>query len=120
SEITVDERGRAKGAVYADEDGVTYEQEANVFVLACGAVETARLLLLSGNSRFPNGLANGSDLVGRNVTFHEYSAAVGTFDDPIYAWAGGGYVSASSFEFYAHDDSRGYARGGDSAAHGVC
>ena len=47
------------------------------------------------SGRFPNGLANGSDLVGRNVTFHEYSAAVGVFDDPIYAWAGGGYVSAS-------------------------
>ena len=37
-------------------------------------METARLLLLSKSGRFPNGLANGSDLVGRNVTFHEYSA----------------------------------------------
>ena len=82
SEITVDERGRAKSAVYADEDGTTYEQEADVFILACGAVETARLLLLSKSARFPNGLANGSDLVGRNVTFHEYSAAVGTFRRP--------------------------------------
>jgi choline dehydrogenase-like flavoprotein len=87
SEISVDEQGRAKGAVYSDEDGTTFEQEADVVILACGAVETARLLLLSKSSRFPNGLANGSDLVGRNVTFHEYSAAVGTFEDPIYAWA---------------------------------
>ena len=45
-------------------------------------------------ARFPNGLANGSDLVGRNVTFHEYGARSALFDDPIYAWAGGGYVSA--------------------------
>ena len=30
-------------------------------ILACGAVETARLLLLSKSGRFPNGLANGSD-----------------------------------------------------------
>src|SRR4029453_1207475 len=42
-EITVDDRGRAKGAVYQDADGRTYEQEADVVVLACGAVETARL-----------------------------------------------------------------------------
>jgi choline dehydrogenase-like flavoprotein len=118
-EITVDSRGAAKGAVYQDATGTTYEQEADVVILACGAVETARLLLLSKSAQFPNGLANGSDLVGRNVTFHEYSAAVGTFDDPIYAWAGGGYVSASSFEFYEHDDNRGFVSGGHMAVAGV-
>ena len=105
--------------MYADADGDLVEQEADVVVLACGAVETARLLLLSRSGRFPNGLANGSDLVGRNVTFHEYSAAVGIFDDPVYAWAGGGYVSASSFQFYEHDDSRGFASGGHIACAGV-
>jgi choline dehydrogenase-like flavoprotein len=118
-EISVDERGRAKSAVYADADGDLIEQEADVFVLAGGAVESARLLLLSRSGRFPNGLANGNDLVGRNVTFHEYSAAVGVFDDPIYAWAGGGYVSASSFQFYEHDDARGFASGGHVACAGV-
>ncbi|MGH3086719.1 MAG: GMC family oxidoreductase [Rubrobacteraceae bacterium] len=118
-EITVDERGRAKSAVYEDADGDLIEQEADVIILACGAVESARLLLLSRSGRFPNGLANGSDLVGRNVTFHEYSAAVGIFDDPIYAWAGGGYVSASSFQFYEHDDDRGFVGGGHIAAAGV-
>jgi choline dehydrogenase-like flavoprotein len=118
-EIIVDGRGRAQGAVYQDADGRSYEQEADVVVLACGAVETARLLLLSRSARFPNGLANGSDLVGRNVTFHEYSAAVATFEDPIYAWAGGGYVSASSFQFYEHDESRGFAGGGHMATAGV-
>jgi choline dehydrogenase-like flavoprotein len=118
-ELTVDEHGRVRSAVYQDADGDLIEQEADVFVLACGAVETARLLLLSRSGRFPNGLANGSDLVGRNVTFHEYSAAVGLFDDPIYAWAGGGYVSASSFQFYEHDDSRGFASGGHIACAGV-
>ncbi len=118
-EITVDERGRAKGAVYQDASGDVYEQEADVVVLACGAVETARLMLLSTSARFPKGLANGSDLVGRNATFHEYSAAVGVFDDPIYAWAGGGYVSASSFQFYEHDETRGFAGGGHMASAGV-
>jgi choline dehydrogenase-like flavoprotein len=118
-ELVVDERGRVRGAVFEDADGVVREQRADVFLLACGAVESARLLLLSKSGRFPNGLANGSDLVGRNVTFHEYSASVGTFDDPVNAWAGGGYVSASSFEFYGHDESRGHVSGGHIAAAGV-
>ena len=88
-------------------------------ILACGAVESARLMLLSQSARFPNGIANGSDLVGGNATFHEFSAAVATFDEPIYAWAGGGYVAASSFQFYEHDDKRDFASGGHIAATGV-
>lgn len=118
-ELAVDGAGRVKGAVYQDGDGDLFEQEADVFILACGAVETARLMLLSRSGRFPNGLANGSDLVGRNATFHEYSAAVGLFDDPVHAWAGGGYVSASSFQFYEHDERRGFVGGGHIAAAGV-
>ena len=118
-ELVLDAGGRVKAAVYQDADGDTFEQEADVFILACGAMETARLLLLSRSGHFPNGLANGSDLVGRNVTFHEYSAAVGTYDDPVYAWAGGGYVSASTFQHYEHDAARGFVSGGHIAVAGV-
>lgn len=118
-EIRVDEQGRCKSAIYQDADGEFVEQEADIFILACGAVETARLMLLSRSARFPTGLANGSDLVGRNVTFHEYSAAVGVFDDPIYAWAGGGYVAASSYQFYEHDERRGFVGGCHIASAGV-
>jgi choline dehydrogenase-like flavoprotein len=118
-EITVDERGRCKSAVYQDADGDFIEQDADIFILACGAIESARLMLLSRSGRFPHGLANGSDLVGRNATFHEFSAAVGVFEDPIYAWAGGGYVAVSSFQFYEHDEKRGFAGGCHIACAGV-
>ncbi len=118
-ELVLDGRGRVKAAVYEDGNGDVVEQEGDLFILACGAVETARLLLLSKSARFPKGLANGSDLVGRNVTFHEYSAAVGTYEDPVYAWAGGGYVSASTFEHYEHDEARGFVSGGHLAVAGV-
>jgi choline dehydrogenase-like flavoprotein len=118
-ELALDGQGRIKSAVYQDADGDTIEQEADLFILACGAVETARLMLLSQSGRFPKGLANDSDLVGRNVTFHEYSAAVGTFEEPVYAWAGGGYVSASTFQHYEHDPSRGFVSGGHIAVAGV-
>jgi choline dehydrogenase-like flavoprotein len=118
-ELTLDGQDKVKAAIYQDTDGDTIEQEADLFILACGAVETARLMLLSKSGRFPSGLANGSDMVGRNVTFHEYSAAVGTYDDPVYAWAGGGYVSASTFQHYEHDAARGFVSGGHIAVAGV-
>ena len=73
---------RSQRAVYQNDAGETFEQEADVFILACGAVETARLMLLSKSARFPNGIANGSDMVGRNVTFHEYSSAIGALQRP--------------------------------------
>jgi choline dehydrogenase-like flavoprotein len=43
---------------------------AKVFVLAAGAIHTPKLLLKSENDHWPNGLANRSDLVGRNLMFH--------------------------------------------------
>lgn len=59
-EITVDEHGRAKGVLYQDKDGNMLEQEADLVIVACGAVETARLLLMSQSKRFPNGIANSN------------------------------------------------------------
>jgi choline dehydrogenase-like flavoprotein len=118
-ELTVDAQGRARSAVYWDAEGDTVEQEAELFILACGAIESARLLLLSRSSRFPNGLANGSGVVGRNATFHEYSAAVGAFEDPVYGWAGGGYVGASTFEFMEHATGRDFVGGCHVASAGV-
>ena len=88
-------------------------------MLACGAIKSSRLLLLSRSNLFPNGLANGSGLVGRYLTLHEYSAAVGVFDEPVYGWAGGGYISASTLEFYASDEKRGFIGGCHVAAAGA-
>lgn len=118
-EITVDEAGRAKGVVYQDAEGGFVEQEADVILVGCGAIESARLLLLSRSPRFPEGVANGSGLVGRNLTLHEYTAAIGVFDDPVYPWASGGYVSGASLELHANDESRGFVGGCQIAAAGA-
>jgi choline dehydrogenase-like flavoprotein len=48
----------------------------DIVVGAAGAVNTAALLLASANAAHPNGLANGSDQVGRNYMFHTLSAVV--------------------------------------------
>ena len=62
--------GRAKGVVYVDADGVRHEVDARVVVVAASAVESARLLLLSGSSRHPDGVGNNGGLVGRNLCFN--------------------------------------------------
>jgi len=57
---------RVKAAVYVESGGQMKRVEADLFVIACGAVETPRLLLNSANNHAPDGLANESGLVGRN------------------------------------------------------
>ncbi|MGH3139616.1 MAG: GMC oxidoreductase, partial [Gaiellales bacterium] len=73
--LETDEAGTAVTEVVVERDGGTERYAGGIVVLACGAANTARLLLLSANDRHPNGLANGSDQVGRNYMFHN-SAAV--------------------------------------------
>lgn len=66
--IESDSRGRAVAAVYQS-NGQEIRVRARVFVIACQAIETARLLLLSRGEKHPNGLANQSGLVGRHLYF---------------------------------------------------
>ncbi len=68
---------RVTAAVYATPDGATHRQEATEFVLAAGGVEIPRLLLLSDSSRYPDGLANRSGLVGRYFTDHFFAGVGG-------------------------------------------
>ena len=68
-EVLVDTGGRATGVAYIDKaTGTDRRVRAKVVVLAASALETARLLLNSTSSRFPNGLANSSGTVGKYIT----------------------------------------------------
>jgi glucose dehydrogenase len=69
---------QVEAAVYATPDGSTHRQEARAFVMACGGVETPRLLLLSDSSYYPQGLANSSGLVGRYFMDHLFVGMGGT------------------------------------------
>jgi choline dehydrogenase-like flavoprotein len=55
--------------LYRDANGTTEFQPARCVVLAATAIESARLLLSSRSSRFPNGLGNHNGLVGKNLVF---------------------------------------------------
>jgi choline dehydrogenase-like flavoprotein len=63
------------GVVVRDETG-TRTLRANTVVVSCGAINSAALLLRSANDRHPNGLGNGSDIVGRHYMFHNNSALI--------------------------------------------
>ncbi len=68
-EITLNDRGLANGVTYIDKKTSTERQaHARVIVLAASACESARLLLNSKSSQFPNGLANSSGVVGKYLT----------------------------------------------------
>src|SRR6185312_14058555 len=67
--------GSVTGVVVA-RDGGQERYAADLVVLACGAANTAALLLRSAGDRHPNGLANGSDQVGRNYMFHNSQAVL--------------------------------------------
>jgi len=109
-EITVCENGLADGVLYYDADGVLQEQKAEVVVLACNGIGTPRLLLNSRSERFPDGLANSSGLVGRNLMFHPYASIRGWFDDPLDGHRGP-HIGTWSQQFYETDGSRGFVRG---------
>jgi choline dehydrogenase-like flavoprotein len=67
-EVTVDSRGRANGVHYIDKMTRLDEHvSARVVIVAASACESARILLNSKSSAFPDGLGNGSGLVGKYV-----------------------------------------------------
>lgn len=114
-EVTVGRDGKATGVIYVDDNGAEHEQRARVVILALGAIESARLMLMSQSPLFPDGLANESGLVGKNATFHEYLFAVGLFDKeltPALNGFTGNYQSGGSMHFYETDESRGHIGGG--------
>jgi choline dehydrogenase-like flavoprotein len=74
--------GREVTEVAVHRDGATESYQGSIVVLSAGAANTARLLLLSANDKHPNGLANGSDQVGRNYLFHNSQAVVALSVEP--------------------------------------
>ena len=68
--LLTDASGRRVVAVEVERDGETLRVEAPLVVVACGAVNSAALLLRSAGDRHPDGLGNSSGLVGRRYMAH--------------------------------------------------
>lgn len=70
---------RVKAAWYYKDDGKEERVEARIFVVGAQAIESARLLLMSKSENFPNGLANNSGQVGKNLIFSGGGSGSGEF-----------------------------------------
>tara|TARA_B110000971_G_scaffold136730_1_gene139724 strand:- start:1012 stop:2625 length:1614 start_codon:yes stop_codon:yes gene_type:complete len=111
SRILLDQHGLACGALFKDASGNTHKIESEIVILASHAIGSAQLLLKSTSPKFPNGLANHSDQVGRNLMMHPLSRVIGFFDEPMMSWQGHWGQSIYSLEFAetrpVHDFVRG-------------
>ncbi|MFT4862261.1 MAG: choline dehydrogenase-like flavoprotein [Pseudohongiellaceae bacterium] len=109
--IETNDAGKATQVVYWEADGTEKSQRGRAIVLCANGAETPRLLLLSDSSRFPDGLANSSGFVGKNLMFNGYSTVAGLMDEPV-----NGHKSIPAtrvvHDFYELDSSLGFYGGG--------
>ena len=101
--------GRVSGVLYADREGREHMQRARAVCVAGNAIETARILLNSGSSAFPDGLANSSGMVGRCFMHHSCGDFFGEFENPVNMHRGIAVAGLVCDE--AHDPARGFAGG---------
>ena len=78
--LASDAKGKVVAAEYFDAAGQVQKVDAKIFVLACQAIETSRLLLSSTGPKHANGLANRSAQVGKNLLFSAGGSGTGDFD----------------------------------------
>jgi choline dehydrogenase-like flavoprotein len=109
--IETNDAGRAVGVEYFREGQWRFQRARNV-VVAGYAIETPRLLLLSANRRFPDGLANSSGLVGKNLMVQSNQAVWGVMDEEIRSYKGPPSLAISehwNYEDRGKDFFGGYA-----------
>ena len=102
SRLDNDATGRRVEIVHVVRNGREETYAADTVVVACGALSSALLLLRSTSPQHPNGLANGSDQVGRNYMRHEMSivaAVMKEVNDTVFQKT----LALSDFYFGADD-----------------
>jgi choline dehydrogenase-like flavoprotein len=107
--IELDDAGRAAGVTYVHEGHERF-QGADAVAVAGYSIETPRLLLNSSCARFPAGLGNDADLVGRGVMVQGAPQVAGRFGEEMRMYKAPP-PEISSEQFYETDPARGFARG---------
>lgn len=103
--------GQADGVVWIDRQGNERLQKARVVVMCANGVGTPRLLLMSADGQHPDGLANSSGLVGRNLMLHPNCSVAGYYEENLESWLGPAGQLITSHQFIETDKSRGFVRG---------
>lgn len=91
--VDTDDSNRVTAVHWLSPDGKSHKASGKVFALACNSLETPRLLLLAANERNPNGIANSSDQVGRNMMDHSGFHCTFLANEPL--WMGRGPAQSS-------------------------
>ncbi|HEX7061612.1 MAG TPA: GMC family oxidoreductase [Woeseiaceae bacterium] len=109
--LETDASGRISEVLYYDPQRREQSQKARAVVLAANGAETPRLLLASASEKFPDGLANSSGFVGRNLMWNGHAVAHGLFEHPLNEYKG---VQCTRIihDFYESDPARGFYGGG--------
>jgi choline dehydrogenase-like flavoprotein len=80
--LNTDSNGKAVTDVMVQHNGEKEIYQGGIVVVSAGAANSAKLLLMSANDKHPNGLANGSDQVGRNYMYHNSAAVLAVSKEP--------------------------------------
>lgn len=87
---------RAKGVVYRiNDERLDREHYAGLIVLAAGAIESIRVLLLSGNTQHPDGIGNAGCMVGKRFTYHHMWGGNIRLKEPMHRGRIGGFTGQS-------------------------
>ncbi|MFN0124161.1 MAG: GMC family oxidoreductase [Blastocatellia bacterium] len=112
-EILVNKDGLVSGVSFIDRlTGKTEEVRARIVVVGCASIESARLLLNSRSEKFPHGLANNNDVVGRYLGGHSQTVFMGWLKDLARTdtWQGDGVTDHAYIPRFV-DKSRDFAGG---------
>ena len=107
--LETDAKGRTVTGVHVLRQGAPEVYTADLVVVACGALSSALLMFRSASDAHPNGLANGSDQVGRNYMRHNNAAFMAvsrTPNDTIFQ------KTMAFNDFYFGDDDWEFPLGG--------
>jgi choline dehydrogenase-like flavoprotein len=109
--IATNAAGRADEVFYYDPDGNERSQKARAVIVSANGAETSRLLLNSASEAHPDGLANSSGFVGRNLMYNGHSIANALFEHQLNDFKGV-QVTRIIHDFYESDPERGFYGGG--------
>jgi choline dehydrogenase-like flavoprotein len=109
--VETDARRRATGVAYFDAANHEHFQKARAVIVCANGAETPRLLLMSENARFPQGLANSSGLVGKYLMFNTTARVNAVFEHELNEYKSV-QVSRILHDFYDGDPKHGFYGGG--------
>lgn len=111
SEILVDKKDKAIGAIYFDDSGIEKRIFAEKVILACNGIGTPRILLNSSSKVRNETLGNRSGQVGKNLMLHPLGFVEGYFDKNIDSKLGPHGSCILSQEFYETSEQNNFKRG---------